>query len=229
MGGLCRELSLLLVGGGAGGTWWEVCVGTACEVLRVQLFWGQTPVDGRSWWSTVVLNWGVGSTLNLGGRRDFWSSQLVSVWIRCHSVSSVRRVPSELMMVNHHFDLEFRGLRDFLTVSWDEAAISAGRKDIIVLRIVSAEQLLLVPQTILNWEGGWWVLGIDTAEVGGGCGWDCACCWDGSAHCGGWGGWSEWLDPSRRGGCLLDHVITATPFWGSARSFRHTGNDYRGR
>ena len=63
-------------------------------------------------------------------------------------------VTSELMMVNHYFDLVFRGLRDFLTVSCDEAAISVGRKDIIVLQIVSAEQLLLVPQTILNWEGG---------------------------------------------------------------------------
>ena len=52
-----------------------------------------------------------------GGPQWVGSSQLVSAWMRCHSVSSVRRVPSELMMVNHHFDLVFRGLRDFLTVS----------------------------------------------------------------------------------------------------------------
>ena len=71
---------------------------------------------------------------------------------RCHWEFRVWRISTELMMVNHHLDFEFIGLSDFFTISWDEAGILADTRGEMVLRIVSAEQLLLVPQTILYWE-----------------------------------------------------------------------------
>ena len=73
--------------------------------------------------------------------------------MRCHLVSRVWRIFTELMMVNHHLDFEFIGLSDFFTISWDEAGMLADTRVEMVLCTVSAEQLLLVPQTILYWEG----------------------------------------------------------------------------
>ena len=81
-----------------------------------------------------VLGCGAEGTAGLGGRRDHWRTQLVFSWMRCHLVSRVWRISTELMMVNHHLDFKFIGLSDFFTISWDEARILADTKVEIVLR-----------------------------------------------------------------------------------------------